>query len=125
MPPTARGPKRGDDSGVADILNDLKRRETRAYAHMFSRGLVAELRGAGRLNRRPQRAAGFFVLKAPDYPSVLVELGYLSNAEDVANMTDAKWRRQAVAAMAAAVDGFFAPKPASAESNETLAKTNH
>ena len=92
---------------------------------MFSRGLVAELRGAGRLNRRPQRSAGFFVLKAPDYPSVLVELGYLSNAEDVANMTDAKWRRQGRRRHGRRGRRLFSPKPASAESNETLAKTNH
>ena len=54
--------------GVADILFDLKRRETRAYAHIFSRGVVEEWRGAARLNRNPERSAGFMVLKAPDFP---------------------------------------------------------
>jgi N-acetylmuramoyl-L-alanine amidase len=103
------GAKAPQDSGVADILFELKRRETRAYAHIFSRGLVAELRGIGRLNRNPERSAGFFVLKAPDYPSVLVELGYLSNADDVANMTNPDWRQRSVAAIAAAVDRFFGP----------------
>ena len=73
-----------DDPGVADILFDLKRRETRAYAHIFSRGLVERLRAAVRLNHNPERSAGFVVLKAPEFPSVLVELGYLSNAQDVA-----------------------------------------
>ena len=111
-----------DDSGVADILFDLKRRETRAYAHLFSRGLVSELRGAGRLNRHPERSAGFFVLKAPDYPSVLVELGYLSNAEDVANMTDPDWRQRGVAAIAAAIDRFFAANPRGGEASPSLAK---
>ena len=60
-----------DDPGVADILFDLKRRETRAYAHIFSRGLVENLRGSARLNHNPERSAGFVVLKAPEFPSVL------------------------------------------------------
>jgi N-acetylmuramoyl-L-alanine amidase len=119
--------KSSDGSGVADILFDLKRRETRAYAHLFARGLVSELKGAGRLNRHPERSAGFFVLKAPDYPSVLVELGYLSNPEDVANMTDAVWRQRSVAAVAAAIDRFFAANPAgeSTSPSQTLATTDH
>ena len=95
--------------GVADILFDLERRETRAYAHIFSRGLVDEWRGAARLNRNPERSAGFVVLKAPDFPSVLVELGYLSNGEDVSALTSAEWRGKTAAAMAAAIDRFFAP----------------
>ena len=97
------------DSGVADILFDLKRRETRAYAHIFSRGLVAELSTLGRLNHNPERSAGFVVLKAPDFPSVLVELGYLSNPRDVVNMVSADWRQRAATAMVAAVKRFFEP----------------
>jgi N-acetylmuramoyl-L-alanine amidase len=104
---------RKEDAGVADILFDLKRRETRAYAHIFSRGLVAQWQGAGRLNHNPERSAGFVVLKAPDFPSVLVELGYLSNAEDVANMTSADWRAKAAAAMVGAIERFFAPAASS------------
>jgi N-acetylmuramoyl-L-alanine amidase len=97
------------DSGVADILFDLKRRETRAYAHIFSRGLVSELSTLGRLNHNPQRSAGFVVLKAPDFPSVLVELGYLSNPRDVVNMVSLDWRQRAATAMVAAVKRFFEP----------------
>jgi len=94
--------------GVADILFDLKRRETRAYAHIFSRGVVDELKGAARLNRNPERSAGFLVLKAPDFPSVLVELGYLSNAQDVQAMSSAAWRAKTADAMANAIERFFA-----------------
>jgi N-acetylmuramoyl-L-alanine amidase len=97
-----------DDPGVADILFDLKRRESRTYAHMFSRGVVAEWRGAGRLNRNPERSAGFVVLKAPDFPSVLLELGYLSNAQDVKALTSPDWRAKATGALASAIDHFFA-----------------
>ena len=91
MPPTEvpGGRKRLDDPDVADILFDLKRRETRTYAHIFSRGLVDNLRGAAKLNHNPERSAGFVVLKAPEFPSVLVELGYLSNPQDVQSLTSA------------------------------------
>ena len=111
---------RPDDPDVADILFDLKRRETRAYAHLFSRGLVENLRGAAKLNHHPERSAGFVVLKAPEFPSVLVELGYLSNAQDVQALTAPEWRAKAAAAMVKAVDAFFAgsDKPAGAPSRE-------
>jgi N-acetylmuramoyl-L-alanine amidase len=101
------------DPGVADILFDLKRRETRVYAHRFSRGLVAKLTEAGGLNHNPERSAGFVVLKAPDFPSVLVELGYLSNAHDVASLRSPEWRERTAEAMRAAIDGFFAGEPGS------------
>ncbi|HLJ71031.1 MAG TPA: N-acetylmuramoyl-L-alanine amidase [Roseiarcus sp.] len=97
-----------DDPGVADILFDLKRRESRTYAHMFSRGVVGEWRSAGRLNRNPERSAGFVVLKAPDFPSVLLELGYLSNRQDVKALTSPEWRAKATSALVAAIDHFFA-----------------
>jgi N-acetylmuramoyl-L-alanine amidase len=101
------GGKRLDDPGVTDILFDLKRRETRAYAHIFSRGLVESLRGAAKLNRNPERSAGFVVLKAPEFPSVLFELGYLSNAQDVHALSSAEWRAKTAAAMVNAIDEFF------------------
>jgi N-acetylmuramoyl-L-alanine amidase len=99
--------KAQEDPGVADILFDLKRRETRAYAHIFSRGLVERLRPAVRLNHNPERSAGFVVLKAPEFPSVLVELGYLSNAQDVRAMSSPEWRTKAATAMVKAIDAFF------------------
>jgi N-acetylmuramoyl-L-alanine amidase len=111
--------KKAADPGVADILFDLERRETRASAHKFSHGLVARLADAGGLNRNPERSAGFVVLKAPDFPSVLVELGFLSNAQDVANLKTPAWRDKTAEAMRTAIDGFFgyaAPAPAVAAS---------
>ena len=99
--------KKAADPGVADILFDLKRRETRAYAHKFSHGLVARLGEAGALNHNPERSAGFVVLKAPDFPSVLIELGYLSNAHDIGNLKSREWRDKTTEAMRAAIDGFF------------------
>jgi N-acetylmuramoyl-L-alanine amidase len=102
------------DPGVADILFDLKRRESRLYAHMFSRGLVTSLRPATRLNRNSTRGAGFVVLKAPEFPSVLVELGYLSNAQDVQLLSSAEWRAKTASAMVSAIDAFFRASPGSA-----------
>jgi N-acetylmuramoyl-L-alanine amidase len=104
-----RGPgaARPDNPDVAGILFDLKRRETRTYAHIFSRGLVDNLRGAARLNHNPERSAGFVVLKAPEFPSVLVELGYLSNPQDVQSLVSPEWRTKAATAMVKAIDGFF------------------
>ena len=71
----AGGEGQGDTADVNDILFDLTRQETRAYSHVFARTLVNYWKVAGRLNKNPQRAAGFVVLKAPDVPSVLLELG--------------------------------------------------
>lgn len=95
-------------SGVSDILADLTREETRAYSHVFARTLVNYWKVAGRLNKNPERAAGFWVLKAPDVPSVLIELGYLSNAKDAASLTSPAWRDQTSTKVAAAIDAFFA-----------------
>ena len=102
------GGGRLDNPDVADILFDLKRRESRTYAHVFSRGLVDNLRGAAKLNHNPERSAGFVVLKAPEFPSVLVELGYLSNAQDVQSLASPEWQAKAAGAIVKAVDAFFA-----------------
>jgi N-acetylmuramoyl-L-alanine amidase len=65
---------------------------------------------AGRLNKNPQRSAGFRVLKAPDVPSVLLELGYLSSDKDAANLTSVDWREKATNQLAAAITAFFAAR---------------
>ncbi len=97
-----------DTADVNDILFDLTRQETRAYSHVFARTLVNYLKIAGRLNKNPQRSAGFVVLKAPDVPSVLVELGYLSSAADAASFLSDDWRDKATGRMAEAVETYFA-----------------
>lgn len=100
---------------VADILFDLTRRETRAFANVFSRDLVARLSKATTMHRIPNRAAGFKVLKAPDVPSVLIELGYLSSDKDVKAMTSPAWRERSVQAVGEAIRAFMAtatPAPA-------------
>jgi len=94
-------------SGVSDILFDLTRRETRAYSHVFAHTLTNYWRVVARLNKNPERSAGFKVLTAPDVPSVLLELGYLSNEKDVAALTSSDWREQTTSRVADAIDSFF------------------
>ena len=104
---------REEASGVSDILFDLTRRETRAYSHLFARTLVGVWQAAGRLNKNPQRSAGFKVLKAPDVPSVLIELGYLSSEQDVAALNSAEWRDKASSTIAQSIGQFFLGRVAS------------
>ncbi len=99
-----------DVADVNDILFDLTRQETRAYSHVFARTLVAYWKVAGRLNKNPQRAAGFVVLKAPDVPSVLLELGYLSSPTDAADLTSEGWRDKATGRMSEAILAYFADR---------------
>jgi N-acetylmuramoyl-L-alanine amidase len=98
---------REDQSDVSDILFDLTRRETRAYSHVFARTLVGHWKDIGRLNKNPHRSAGFKVLKAPDVPSVLLELGYLSSEKDLAGLVTPAWRLKAASTVARAIDQFF------------------
>ncbi len=103
----------GEDAGeVADILLDLALRETKNHSIYFARRVVKNLRPVTPLNRRPMRSAGFKVLRAPDVPSVLLELGYLSNRHDEKNLVSSKWRRKAATAVTEAIEGFFSPEVA-------------
>ncbi|MGI9513492.1 MAG: N-acetylmuramoyl-L-alanine amidase [Anderseniella sp.] len=103
----------GEDAGeVAGILLDLALRETKNHSIYFARRVVKNLRPVTPLNRRPMRSAGFKVLRAPDVPSVLLELGYLSNRHDEKNLVSSRWRRNAATAVTAAIEGFFSPEVA-------------
>lgn len=93
--------------GVADILMDLTRRETRGFSHGFARYLVDEVSGVARLNNNPLRQAGFRVLRAPDVPSVLIELGYLSSRQDMDMLMSEEWREKTTRAMADAIGRYF------------------
>jgi len=55
------------------------------------------------------KSAGFIVLKAPDVPSVLVELGYMSTKDDLKNLMSTEWRSRTADSLVHAVDAFFAP----------------
>jgi N-acetylmuramoyl-L-alanine amidase len=102
----------GEDQEVADILVDLIRRETHSFSIRFARSLVGELSSTVGLINNPHRFAGFRVLKAPDVPSVLVELGYLSNPKDEAQLRDPDWRGKAATSISNAIAVFAAARSA-------------
>jgi N-acetylmuramoyl-L-alanine amidase len=98
----------GESSPVASILIGLTQRDTINRSVRFAGALVARLaRDTDILPRTPHRSAGFVVLKAPDVPAVLVELGYLSNPADCARMASDAWRNKIALAIADAVDRQF------------------
>jgi N-acetylmuramoyl-L-alanine amidase len=77
---------------VADILLDLTRRETQAFSISLAESVLGSFKDQISTINNPHRHAGFQVLRAPDVPSILLELGFLSNAEDEKLLLDEKWR---------------------------------
>ena len=92
---------------IADILIDLAQRETKTFSSAFARSVVNEFKNAARLHKNPLRSAGFRVLKAPDVPSVLIELGYVSNAADLKQLVSDQWRSRTSEAVTRAVHTYF------------------
>ncbi|MFN6924324.1 MAG: N-acetylmuramoyl-L-alanine amidase [Tabrizicola sp.] len=81
------------DDVVAQVLMDMARTETAPRTDRLARSIVAAIKAADlRMHRRPQQTGSFSVLKSPDIPSVLLELGFLSSERDFARLTDPKWR---------------------------------
>jgi N-acetylmuramoyl-L-alanine amidase len=102
---------------VANILVDLAQRETKAFSAQFAKLLVSELKATAKLHKHPLKAAGFKVLTAPDVPSVLVELGYMSTRDDLKLLTSSVWQARTAGALAQAVDSYFARRLAGAGAN--------
>jgi N-acetylmuramoyl-L-alanine amidase len=103
-----------EPTDVADILIELAQRETRTFSNHFARLLVGEMKSTARMHKHPLKSAGFRVLKAPDVPSVLIELGYVSNKADLQQLVSESWRSKTVGAVAQAIDAFFARRVVSA-----------
>ncbi len=92
------------DDVVADVLMDLARMETQPRAEQLAKAIKLGIAERGlTLNSRPMRHAGFSVLKSPDIPSVLLELGFLSSARDRENITDPAWRAEMAQAVRDAI----------------------
>ena len=92
---------------VAGILLDLARRETKTFSLQFAHDVVNDLRGAARLHKEPIKSAGFRVLLAPDVPSVLVELGYVSDRDDLKSLMSDAWRDKTADSIAKAIETYF------------------
>lgn len=103
-----------EPTDVADILIDLAQRETRTFSNHFARLLMSEMKSTARMHKHPLKSAGFKVLKAPDVPSVLLELGYVSNKGDLQQLVSETWRNRTVGAVNQAVDAFFGKRMLSA-----------
>lgn len=95
---------------VADILIELTRRETKLFSTQFATTLVSYLKGRIPLIKNPKRDANFLVLRAPEVPSVLLELGYLSNLKDEQQMSSPKWQDKTAAKVRDAIVSHFRPR---------------
>ncbi|WP_246026757.1 N-acetylmuramoyl-L-alanine amidase [Paracoccus luteus] len=97
------------DEAVTGALIDLARRNTQPRSEDFARRLTAQLAAAGiGMHRTPMRGAAFSVLKSPDIPSVLLELGFLTDPADRANLFNPEWREGMARAIAASVRDWAA-----------------
>jgi N-acetylmuramoyl-L-alanine amidase len=99
-----------EPNDVADILIDLAQRETKAFSANLAHALAKELKATSRLHKHPLKSAGFRVLKAPDVPSVLIELGYVSSSQDLKYLLSDAWRSRATDSIAQAITTFFATR---------------
>lgn len=104
------GAEEGTDGAVVAILEDLVERETKTQSGVFATALVEALGVTGPMLRNSHRSAGFVVLFAPDVPAVLVELGFLTNPDDVRRLSSHEGRKQAAEAIASAVTAYFADR---------------
>jgi N-acetylmuramoyl-L-alanine amidase len=104
---------KGNDDQVKNILIDLMKRETSNFSSDFSRVLMSRLGKSITMSRVPRRSAAFKVLKQTGAPSVLVELGYISNKNDEEQMLTPEWQSKVAAAVAGAVQIYFNKRTAS------------
>ena len=107
---------------IADILIDLAQRETKTFSVHFARTLVGQLKVSARLHKHPLKSAGFIVLRAPDVPSVLVELGYVSNEQDLKQLTSDAWRSKVGDTIVHAINMFFATRLAGGNAGAAAGK---
>ena len=94
-------------AGVSNILLDLTQRETNTNSADFAYSVLGRLNGVVPLAGKTPRRAGFFVLLAPDVPAVLLEMGFVTHAEDEKRLASASQRKTMMDAVAASVDDYF------------------
>ena len=92
---------------MTSILIDLAQRETMNQSATLAQTVVVELGQRVTMRSNPHRFAGFRVLKAPDVPSVLVEIGFLTNRQEEAQLKSSRTRQQIADGLADAIDAYF------------------
>ena len=95
------------ENAVVDILVDLMRRETRRQSFVAARQIVALMNRNMPMRPHPLRQADFFVLQAPEVPSVLIELGFLSNEQDLRNLSEEQWQEKVADTLARGITKYF------------------
>ncbi len=96
-----------ENAKVTDVLIELVQRESKNLSIVFSRTAAKAISKVAQMNGKPIRSAGFVVLKAPDVPSVLIELGYLSSKQDEKLLLSNDWQDSAAGALADAIGTYF------------------
>lgn len=96
-----------NEDGVGDILLDLAQSAARQNSDRLANALLDSMRPTMPLVKNPKRRGGLLVLLSPDVPAVLVELAFMSNGADEANLTNTRWQRSAAVALADGVDDYF------------------
>ncbi|MBV1864650.1 MAG: N-acetylmuramoyl-L-alanine amidase [Rhodobacteraceae bacterium] len=93
------------DDLIASVLMDMARLETAVRSDLLAEMMVSGIgQSVGRIRKRPHLSAGFTVLKAPDIPSVLIELGFMSNRSDLNNLLTFEWREKVIRGVVLALD---------------------
>lgn len=103
----SEGPAAGVSGEINSILSDLESRSKKNRSLALANYLIAHLKDKMKFNSRPQRSANLRVLKAAGVPSILIELGYLSNDEDEKLLTSSEWRKSTATLIAKAIDAFM------------------
>lgn len=95
------------DDELAGVLMDMARTETNARSELLADMVVAGIaQSVGKLRARPHLHASFSVLRAPDIPSILIELGFVNNTEDLRNLVSVPWRRKVINGIISALDSW-------------------
>lgn len=100
----------GDVGTIKEILADLARREvdvTRDRTGVFVKSVIEYMGGSTNLKDNPDRSAAFVVIKSAKVPSILIELGYVTNEEDAELLKSAQWRDKVSASIVTAIDNYF------------------
>jgi len=105
----------GDVDAVKSILADLAGREvdaTHDRTTVFARSVIADMGASTALRNEPDQTAGFRVLKTAQFPSVLIELAYVTNKQDAENLQSDAWRDKVSDSIMSAIDKYFSSQMA-------------